>query len=35
VLPLDEITGIVTDVAAGNRTVRALRRQTEILRAPR
>jgi DeoR/GlpR family transcriptional regulator of sugar metabolism len=33
VLPLEEVTGIVTDVAAGNRTVRALRRRTEILRA--
>jgi DeoR/GlpR family transcriptional regulator of sugar metabolism len=35
VLPLDEVTGIVTDVAPRNRIVRALRRQTEILRAPR
>lgn len=33
VLSLDEVTGIVTDVAAGNRTVRALRRRTEILSA--
>jgi DeoR/GlpR family transcriptional regulator of sugar metabolism len=35
VVPLDEVTGIVTDVAAGNRTVQALRRRTEILRARR
>jgi DeoR/GlpR family transcriptional regulator of sugar metabolism len=33
VLSLEEVTGIVTDVAPGNRTLRALRRRTEILRA--
>jgi DeoR/GlpR family transcriptional regulator of sugar metabolism len=35
VLPLAEVTGIVTDVASGDRTVRRLRRRTQVLSAPR